>query len=1460
MKLSRFGRRCVLAVLMAAAGPQIHGAVVESTWNNSLGNNDWNAAANWSPGQVPSNGTPVDTTYNVTLTNAGAANLNTSRTIDNLTLQTGSDLVVLSSRTLTLAANGALSSTGGVIHLNSTGGATTVNFGDNTSLSGDLTVIPTNFAVNRFQGSSVANQLTIQAGSLLTISGGQFNLGANAMHFHNDGEIHATGGGVFIIDVTGSGSSSNGGMIRLSGGGNGQLAPGVIDNTTGTFQVQDNSIMDFVGVTLLGGQLITTDSGLFRFETGRTAQLGGHVTLDATIRMSSGGSNTDLIFANGASLLGAATFQLSNFFTNRWVGQTVADLLTIKLGADIRFTAAPGSIRGSMNLGANAMLLDNKGTLTADAATFLVIDPSAGDSFNSGVIRAINGGRFEINPGVIQNSGTVRADGMDSIISFNGGTVIGGQITTTGGGLILIENGRVGHLGGNIALNATARMTGVNNNTDLNIADGSSLSGHSTFQLTDTFTNRWVGENSTDLLTIQPGAEIRFATAPGAPSGKLNIGVNFLRLDNRGAMIAEAGTYVLIDPIPTDSFNSGVIRAINGGRFEFNAGEIQGAGRVEADGAGSLISFNGGTLSGARLNTTNDGLFLIDNSRTGHLAGQTIAAATFRMAATFNNTELRFADGASITGDATFQLSNTFLNRWLGENSTDLLTINPGSEVRFAAAPGAAKGSLNLGTNFIRLDNQGTMTADTDSYVAIDPIGADSINTGVIRAINGGRFDFNGGVFQNAGGTISAEASSIIGFNGGTVIGGRISTTGDGLMLVENGKEGRFGGEILADATFRMAGTGNNTDMIFLSDAAFSGDATVELTNTFVNRWYGDVSADALTIRPGAEIRFTAAPSAAVGNLHLGTNFMRLDIQGTMTADANSFVAIDPFGADSINTGVIRAINGGRFDLNGGVFQNAGGTVRAEASSIIGFNGGTVIDGQITTSGDGIILIDSGRRANLGGDITLGATFRMAAVGGNSDLAFADGTSLSGDATFQLSNTFINRWYGDNSSDLLTIKPGAEIRFVAAPSAAVGSLHLGTNSMRLDNQGTLTADTASFVAIDPGSADTFNSGVIRAINGGRFDFNTGTYQNSGAIKASGAGSAIRFTSGANIRGTGELIGESGGSLQVLAGSSINTDGALRLIDGGQITLNNQTITVGSLQVDATTSLGFSGTIGLTQSLSFEQTDESLFALTAASNLRVVRTVGGFEWVRLEVGGEDLGTDPVAHVGDPAGFINNFHLPRLELASGARAVLVDLLENQPGDGAPDALYVDNLVLGTNALLNLRGLNLYYKTLTGSISQIVDLPDLQPGDLNLDGRVDDLDIDLLFTQINGGSTDPFFDLTGDSLVNQLDVDYLVEGLQDTFYGDADLNRSVSIGDLTVMAEFFNLPGHWAQGDFTGNGGISIGDLTLLAENFGSNHPLIGQNLIAVPLPGAGWAGLGLMALAGIRGFRGFRRRTA
>jgi hypothetical protein len=149
--------------------------------------------------------------------------------------------------------------------------------------------------------------------------------------------------------------------------------------------------------------------------------------------------------------------------------------------------------------------------------------------------------------------------------------------------------------------------------------------------------------------------------------------------------------------------------------------------------------------------------------------------------------------------------------------------------------------------------------------------------------------------------------------------------------------------------------------------------------------------------------------------------------------------------------------------------------------------------------------------------------------------------------------------------------------------------------------------------------------------------------------------------------------------------------------------------------------------------------------------------------------------------------------------------------------------------------------------GAFETVVVLP--TDGDLNDDGLVNALDIDMLWDVIRPeiGAADDWNanddeDLNGDGYVNEDDVDHLLANLLDAGpnrpYGDADLDGGV--GGLDYTAWRLRAGSGWANGDFDGDGGIGGLDYTLWRTrpteypHTVGPHPGSGPNL--VPEPGS------------------------
>ena len=137
------------------------------------------------------------------------------------------------------------------------------------------------------------------------------------------------------------------------------------------------------------------------------------------------------------------------------------------------------------------------------------------------------------------------------------------------------------------------------------------------------------------------------------------------------------------------------------------------------------------------------------------------------------------------------------------------------------------------------------------------------------------------------------------------------------------------------------------------------------------------------------------------------------------------------------------------------------------------------------------------------------------------------------------------------------------------------------------------------------------------------------------------------------------------------------------------------------------------------------------------------------------------------------------------------------------------------------------------LTGIVSQANARMDLG-GDLNGDSAEDAADIDMLAAAIREGSTDAFFDLDESGTVDISDLDYMVENILNTKYGDHNLDGIVNGTDLKAVTEnAFQLDTGWSAGDFNGDGVTDVSDFNRWNENRELTVTRTGEATLQEPL---------------------------
>lgn len=110
-----------------------------------------------------------------------------------------------------------------------------------------------------------------------------------------------------------------------------------------------------------------------------------------------------------------------------------------------------------------------------------------------------------------------------------------------------------------------------------------------------------------------------------------------------------------------------------------------------------------------------------------------------------------------------------------------------------------------------------------------------------------------------------------------------------------------------------------------------------------------------------------------------------------------------------------------------------------------------------------------------------------------------------------------------------------------------------------------------------------------------------------------------------------------------------------------------------------------------------------------------------------------------------------------------------------------------------------------------------------DFNSDGVIDDLDIDVLFAEIRQGTHQPLFDLTQDGVVDHADVEMLVHDILDINFGDLNLDGEVNDQDFEVVYQnrFQELSG-WRFGDFNGDTVVDGSDFNIWNANRLKSRP--------------------------------------
>jgi hypothetical protein len=491
---------------------------------------------------------------------------------------------------------------------------------------------------------------------------------------------------------------------------------------------------------------------------------------------------------------------------------------------------------------------------------------------------------------------------------------------------------------------------------------------------------------------------------------------------------------------------------------------------------------------------------------------------------------------------------------------------------------GGLTAPYNGPTNGILFTNHGTMLAsgpDGGIYLSCSPSGT-CYNDGLIRGSNGYSFHFFGGVLDNTGGLMEAEAGSNIALGTCEVFGGvlrDVDGSGSGSLhaaecslhdiVLEGGlkvfDDVYVGGAIQLGGPFEIYQAIQQTGHLRIAPGGVQFSGTPFSVHAgpgpLLGYLHGGDPANHFVIPPGGFVQ---------GSLFVQDTIVNF---GTVEANAGALMKIHPDGEVFTNNGIMQAVDGGELQIISGGVSNTDGVVEAATGSKVTLSSSGRLTGGILRDADGPgpgvveaagssvlsnVTVEGGLRCvnmgidgflNVVGPLRLEAGTGTAIVRVTSDVAV-----LQGKGGTECSNALGNRFSSSVAGRTLII---------AADHAVRGAVRIGMNTLNIRNEGTIASAGSIGIEMDPvDTAGFLNLGTLNAIEGnvrvlaggfenqglvqieaGRTFTRTGTYlQTAGSTVVNGQFSATASMDlqGGTLSGSGfvySALANSGGSVE-----------------------------------------------------------------------------------------------------------------------------------------------------------------------------------------------------------------------------------------------------------------------------------------------------------------------------------------
>ncbi len=852
-------------------------------------------------------------------------------------------------------------------------------------------------------------------------------------------------------------------------------------------------------------------------------------------------------------------------------------------GAEV-VTNVDNTIQGAGYLGwSNSFEFINGGTINANGTKQLIITPTVnaaavaangGGFVNTGVLEATNTGGLLLNGGKFNNNGgTIKAAGGD--VTLQSTTIVGGTLASSGSNVIqsatgtnnTLDGSSLGaitlagtyqatnntstYLSGTFINNGKVQVNSTGNNTWLNLADGTQLTGGGTITLSDKSTNYITGATSTgtEVVTnvnnnIQGAGHLGWANSFEFINKSGNVidanGTNQLIITptvNATAVAANGGGFVNQGTLKTTNTgglllyggqfnnNGGTIKA-DGGNVTLQATTISG-GTLASSGSNVIqnVTGNSATLDGSSQGAiTLAGTYQAANNSGTYLSGTFKNNGEVQVNSTVNNTWLYLADGTQLTGGGKITLT---------DKSTNYITgaANTGTEV-VTNVNNTIQGAGHLGwTNSFGLLNGGTVDATGSNALILAPTTNSTVTAGlvnqaggVLRGSGAGGLEITQGKIDNQG-TVEALANSKVVFDtSATVLNNNGNTLTGGIW-----KANSVGGSS-ATIDFQKTDTSiatNNADIYLIGANSViqgrnAGSVVQSLDSTL------STNNGSLHLQQGRTFNATASSGIFTNNGLLEVTDSTF--QSGALANNGINAAISGFGTSMVNTGSIRVTgsgaitaNTGTLTLTGGVFMGGGSSLTSNAGATVNISGATTFNVIETLANNGNL--------NLGSqNITVQADYTNANFGvGNSfnNHANVAGPGLilaNGDVGISVSGTGIS-----NGTS-------------ATPTLALGNVHVNATDNGIFNINT-TGSTGPVIRGAIKNSGITTSGLnFAAQNFGPIALGGSTAINySYAPTTAGALSGQTFNVVTNFDNvTGKTVAVTGTAYNLAAGSATPT--------------------------------------------------------------------------------------------------------------------------------------------------------------------------------------------------------------------------------------------------------------------------------------------------------------------------------